>query len=98
MTAKLIITARVLPDGDPFTVKGRDAWALSNLISAGESGCTPLSHVGPRWSAYIFNLRRNQGLVIETRHENHGGQFAGTHGKYILHSKVAVISEVKEAA
>ncbi len=56
--AKLKITARVLPDGLPFTIQGRDAWALSELIEAGAKGCTPIDHPGPRWSAYPRSTRR----------------------------------------
>jgi hypothetical protein len=32
-------------------IQGRDRWALECLIKAGTSGCTPLDHPGPRWSA-----------------------------------------------
>ena len=28
--------------------KGRDSWALDQLIGAGEQGCTPIEHPGPR--------------------------------------------------
>ncbi len=70
-----------------FTVKGRDLWALLNLIEAGPKGCTPIDNPAPRWSAYAFNLRK-AGLNIETVHEPHGGAFSGTHGRYVLHSKV----------
>ena len=31
-------------------VKGRDAWALKELVMAGDKGCTPLDTPGPRWS------------------------------------------------
>jgi hypothetical protein len=67
---------------------GRDAWALTQLIRAGTEGCTPLTHVGPRWSAYVFKLKRIYGLDIETVHEGHGGEFKGTHARYVLRSKV----------
>jgi hypothetical protein len=92
MSKRLTITARVLPDGKPFTVTGRDAWALAELLKSGQAGCTPIENPAPRWSAYIFNLRRNHRLIIETRHEPHKGQFAGTHGRYVLLSKVEIIS------
>lgn len=84
---------RVLPDGVPFTVKGREAWALSNLIKAGKRGCTPIDHPGPRWSAYVHALRTERGLVIETVHENHGGPFPGNHARYVLHSEVEAIED-----
>lgn len=74
---------------------GRDAWALRELIRAGERGCTPIDHPGPRWSAYIFKLRRD-GLDIETRHESHGEPFPGTHARYILRMSLRIIE--REAA
>ncbi|QRI63613.1 hypothetical protein JQ506_22910 [Shinella sp. PSBB067] len=96
---KLTITARILPDGKPVTVIGRDAWALRNLINAGAVGCTPIDHPGPRWSHYIFKLR-GFGFLIETVNENHGGPFAGTHARYVLRSEVEIVraSDQQEAA
>ncbi len=90
MTQKLIITARILPDGRAVTVIGRDAWALRNLVEAGKAGCTPIDHPGPRWSHYVFKLR-GFGFVIETVHESHGGPFAGTHARYVLRSDVEIV-------
>jgi hypothetical protein len=98
--AKLSVTARVLSDGRPFTVTGRDAWALLELHRAGPNGVTPIDNPGPRWSAYVFNLRREHGLAIETVHESHRGDFPGTHARYILRSTVEIIasSEAEEVA
>ena len=98
MTKRLKLKARILPDGLPITVIGRDAWALRNLVNAGESGCTPINNPGPRWSHYVFKLR-GFGFVIETVHEEHGGAFPGTHARYVLHSDVEIIGdEVGRAA
>lgn len=91
MAKRLVVAARILPDGNAFTVQGRDAWALLELMGAGESGCTPIDNPGPRWSAYVFNLR-GLGLVIETVHESHRGPFAGTHARYVLRSHVKTIA------
>jgi hypothetical protein len=30
---------------------GREEWALTHLLTAGTTGCTSISHPGPRWSA-----------------------------------------------
>lgn len=98
MTVKLTITARTIPDGQTFTVMGRDAWALSELFRAGANGCTPIDQPGPRWSGYVFNLKRKCGVDIETVHENHGGQFAGTHARYVLRSNVEIIARSDEPA
>lgn len=91
----LVIRARILPDGLPFTVKGRDAWALQELHLAGAAGCTPIDTPGPRWSGYIHKLRK-KGLAIETINEEHGGQFAGHHARYILRSTVSLVVEAED--
>ena len=70
-------------------VSGRDRWALEALISAGAEGCTPITTPGPRWSAYVHNLR-GLGVPIETMTEAHDGPFKGTHAKYILRAIVAL--------
>jgi hypothetical protein len=72
-------------------LRGREAWALDQLIIAGDGGCTPITHPGPRWSDYVFKLRK-RGLSIETIDEKHGGPFSGLHARYVLHSPVSVIA------
>ena len=64
---------------------------MLELVKAGQRGCSPIDNPGPRWSAYVFNLRTEFGVAIETIHENHGGQFAGTHARYVLHSTVEIL-------
>lgn len=90
MAKRLTITARVLPDGHPIKVVGRDAWALQNLVNAGNFGCTPIEHPGPRWSHYVFKLR-GFGFAIETIDEKHAGPFPGSHARYVLRSEVEII-------
>ena len=94
--SKLIVAARTIHEGRAFTVKGRDAWALLELLKAGANGCTPIDNPGPRWSGYVFNLKRTHGLNIETRHEHHRGQFSGTHARYVLLSAVEIMSRSDE--
>ena len=77
--------------GRRLTFKGRDAWALAALVSAGERGCTPIDHPGPRWSAYVFKLR-GAGLDIETRHETHDGPFPGNHARYVLRTPLRILT------
>lgn len=79
----------VPPGGTPFTiiVKGRVAWALNRLCAAGAAGCTPIHEPGPRWSAYVYDLRA-LGVAIETLHERHDGDYAGGHGRYVLRCDV----------
>ena len=68
-------------------LSGREEWALSHLIAAGDRGCTPIDTPGPRWSDYTFKLRR-RGIHVETVTEAHGGPYAGHHARYVLRSKV----------
>lgn len=97
MSDKLRLIAKIEPDGGTHEVIGRDAWALRNLMDAGKRGCTPIDHPGPRWSHYVFKLR-GMGFIIETVHEDHGGPFAGTHARYVLHSQVTILREMGRAA
>jgi hypothetical protein len=84
-------TIRALPEGGEQSFDGRAAWALAALISAGEKGCTPIDHPGRRWSAYVHKLRC-AGLSIETFEERHAGPYAGRHARYVLQSRVEVVS------
>ena len=90
MSKKLAI--EYIIDGKTYSVSGRDAWAMSELIKAGEKGCTPVNNPAPRWSAYVHNLRK-AGLAIETIHEAHDGPFPGTHGRYILRSNILILQD-----
>jgi hypothetical protein len=88
MSAKLKFKATIRQPaeaGGDLTVNiiGRDGWALLHLLAAGPKGITTLERPAPRWSAYIFKLRR-AGIAIETSEEGHKGTFAGTHGRYTL--------------
>ena len=69
----------------------REIWALDELVRAGETGCTPIDNPGPRWSGYVYKLKRNHGLSIQTINEAHDGPFKGTHGRYVLRSKVKAV-------
>jgi hypothetical protein len=94
--SRLLIRARVTPDGQAFTVTGRDAWALLELLKAGSRGCTPMDAPGPRWSGYVHKLRHRHGLAIETIHESHRGAFPGNHARYILRSTLEILSRSDE--
>jgi hypothetical protein len=83
-------------EGRTLSVKGRDAWALDALLRAGERGVTPIERPAPRWSQYIFKLRR-AGLVVETIDEPHAGAYSGHHGRYVLRSDVEVLEEERAA-
>ncbi len=83
----------------PFNVsiKGRERWTLECLIAAGAKGCTPIDNPAPRWSAYVFALRK-LGIQIETVTDQHGGQFKGNNARYVLCSKVSRVETEVSAA
>lgn len=88
------IVVRVGEDPTPRKLVGRDAWALRNLIAAGDAGCTPIDHPGPRWSHYVWKIR-GAGIAVETIDEKHAGPYAGSHARYVLRSPVSIIEEVR---
>lgn len=96
MKHKLSILYRVEPDGTAQWVHGRVAWALRELHKAGPTGCTPITTPGPRWSGYTLLLRQ-RGLSISTLYERHGGPFPGTHGRYVLNSRISIL-EVQDGS
>lgn len=81
-----------LPGGEILAYSGRLAWALQVLIAVGEKGCTPIDTPGPRWSAYVHELRKD-GLDIETINEPHSGPFPGHHARYILRTTLTIINK-----
>lgn len=85
--------AVITDDGQQFKFKGRFAWALRELMSAGKGGVTPIDRPAPRWSHYIFKLRE-AGIVITTTPEPHSGAYPGTHGRYRLETALRPIEEV----
>ncbi|GHE79533.1 hypothetical protein GCM10019059_42530 [Camelimonas fluminis] len=86
------ITVRKDIDSPAKTYKGREAWALGRLIAAGERGCTPIEQPAPRWSHYVFQLRKS-GLDVETVNEKHGGAFSGMHARYVLRTPLQVLHQ-----
>lgn len=90
---KPVIVARV-GEGEgtrEITLLGRFAWAASELVKAGPKGCTPIERPAPRWSHYVYRLRRDWGLNIETVTEGHGGPYSGHHARYVLHTPLEII-------
>ncbi len=76
---------------------GREDWALRELLTAADHGCTLIDKAGPRWSDYVFKLQK-RGLDIETVPEHHDGPFAGNHARYILRSRVVRLFDLQAAA
>lgn len=94
---KRAVTFTVTPhdaDAAPMTITvcGRVLWALERLAEAGLRGCTPITEPAPRWAAYVHTLR-GLGVPIETVHEEHEGDFPGTHARYVLRATVTPETE-----
>ena len=94
MTAKneKAVFTVINPNDRPFSLvlRGRNKWAMQQLVKAGAKGCTPINNPAPRWSAYVFNLREF-GVKIRTVTEQQGGAFAGNHARYVLLAEVAIV-------
>ena len=75
-----------------ITVCGRTLWALEGLAVAGPRGVAPITKPGPRWAAYVHTLR-GLGVPVETIHEEHEGEFPGTHARYVLCATVTPETE-----
>jgi hypothetical protein len=84
------LRVRIAPDGEPVTVRGREAQTLRLLIDRGAAGVTsgeasPLGWAR-RTSAYVLKLRR-LGFPIETSRERIGDANVG---RYRLTASVSV--------
>jgi hypothetical protein len=79
-----------------FSTCGRFAMTLKALIEAGAEGVTSMT-LAQSWairtSHYVYRLRRDHGLMIETIKEPHDGEFAGHHARYVLHDRVRVVDD-----
>jgi hypothetical protein len=87
------LTARVLPDGRPVTVKGREAQTLRLLIRKGPAGFTSgeASPMGwaRRTSHYVWKLRAAGFPVATTREEAPDGCRIG---RYSLTAPVVILA------
>ncbi len=96
MTVRLTAVARILPDGNPFTVRGQEARTLLLLVEKGATGVVAYDFRGGppfRLPAYTWSLMRKHGLVIETQREKHDG---GWHGRFVLHTPVQIVTDPDE--
>ena len=77
------------PDG-PFTVAGQRARTLTALVHAGPAGQTPWEFPrGFRLAAYVHDLRKQQGLAIETQRVT--GDDGLWRARYVLRSRVRIV-------
>jgi hypothetical protein len=72
-----------------YFASGRVAQTLYALVEAGERGITALevNSWAYRLASYIYDLRHDYGLDIQTKAEPHEG---GTHARYVLVTPVEV--------
>ena len=92
MAEKPKLSARVLPDGAPFLVTGREAETLSALVRHGARGVSGWDFPGGppyRLAAYVHDLRRI-GVPIAMAWERHSG---GRHGRFFLTGEIQIIQE-----
>ena len=91
---RLKVTARILPDGSPFTCRGQEAKTLILLHQKGAEGVEAYDFRGGppfRLPAYCHSLIKHKGLRIETQRVNHDG---GWHGRFVLHTLVEIIAVI----
>lgn len=75
----------------PLALTKRATFFLGELIGAGDRGVTSIDYPGVRVGDAVHKLRK-AGVVIETEYEQHGGEFAGCHGRYVLRSRIVRLS------
>ena len=73
----------------------RFAQTLFALVEIGEGGVSSLACQGIRLGHYVFILRREHGVKIETGREAHGGVCPGTHARYPLASTVEILKTIR---
>jgi hypothetical protein len=92
MGNRVKVTARILPDGKPFTATGQEGRTLLLLYEKASRGVVAYDFRGGppfRLPAYTWSLMRKFGLNIETRRELHDG---GWHGLFVLHTPIEIIA------
>lgn len=86
------LTARVLPDGAPVTVRGREAQTLGLLIRKGPAGFTSGEASPMGWarrsSDYIFKLRGKGFPIATTLEDTADGCRVG---RYSLSAPVVIV-------
>jgi hypothetical protein len=85
------LSVRRLDTDEILSTKGRESWCLAQLVVTGQKGVTPIERPAPRWSDYVFRLRK-RGLPVQTIDEAHGGTYRGTHARYRLDVPLAIVA------
>jgi hypothetical protein len=91
MIKRIKVTARILPDGQPFTATGQEGRTLLLLHQKAMRGVVAYDFAGGppfRLPAYVWSLKRKHGLTIETKRGLHN---TGWHGVFVLHTPIEII-------
>jgi hypothetical protein len=70
----------------------RATFFLAELLAAGREGISTIAYPGVRVGDAIHKLRK-AGVEIETHYVEHGGEFAGHHGRYVLRSRIVRLAD-----
>lgn len=86
----ILFTAYINDKPKQYLVSGRVAQTLHCLVAAGGEGITALevNSWAFRLASYIYDLRHDYGLDIQTKPEPHEG---GSHARYFLITPVEVV-------
>lgn len=87
----LVAMMAPVPEITPLTLTKRAEFFLEEMLAAGSEGITTIDYPGVRVGDAIFKLRK-AGVVIDTAYEQHGGEFSGSHGRYLLRSRIVRLS------
>jgi hypothetical protein len=100
--AKPSVWLETTREGDSFAngskrlhLTGRPAWLAPELIRLGETGLRKVDTPAIAVAKYVWQLRHEAGIIIETIMEDHGGPFAGRHARYVLKTPLRIIPSVE---
>lgn len=87
-----LMTAKPAAEPQALVLSKRAIFFLEEMMAAGATGITTIDYPGVRVGDAIHKLRK-AGVKIETQYEQHGGEFSGNHGRYVLRSRVMRLPE-----
>lgn len=66
-----------------FELEGHIGWTMAQLANAGAQGVATIENPAPRWSAYVYSLRKLE-IQIETEMEPNYSHYPGQYTRYRL--------------
>jgi len=80
-----------LGDGlQEYVFRGRRAWALRELHTAGSKGVSRADNYAPALTQYVAQLKSKR-FDIRTIREKHSGPYSGFHARYVLMTDIGII-------